>query len=125
MPLYELVVIARTRAKVMALSQEAIQTDKVVHKKLLKFCAQNVLDNNGVVRQFVNLGKRSLPYRMKRHQEIFETGSYYAMHFDSSPDTMSQLSRSLALNEDVVRHTVIKVGDSLKATTAFTAPEKL
>eukprot|EP00842_Homolaphlyctis_polyrhiza_P004951 jgi/Hompol1/5457/HPOL_004452-RA len=97
----------------------------MAHKALLKTCALHILDNNGVVRQFTNLGKMALPYRMKRHQEIFDAGSYFTMQFDSSPEIMQSLSKLLALNEDVIRHTMIKAGDSIKAITTRTPPEHL
>ncbi|KAL2916463.1 hypothetical protein HK105_203896 [Polyrhizophydium stewartii] len=122
MPAYELVLIARAASAIS--TSEAAQF-KALHKTLLKSCATHVLDSNGVVRQFSFLGWKPLPYRMKRHQEIFTHGSYYTMLFDSSPETMSSLSKSLALNESVVRHTIINCGDSLKAVTSFTPPERL
>jgi small subunit ribosomal protein S6 len=53
-----------------------LQQETSVIKNLLKHCATHVLNNKGVVRKFENLGTKQLPYRMKRHQEIFDHGSY-------------------------------------------------
>ncbi|EGF80454.1 hypothetical protein BATDEDRAFT_25050 [Batrachochytrium dendrobatidis JAM81] len=123
--MYELVLIARTKVNSMSIATGVLQAEKAKHKQLLKQCAMHVLDNNGVVRQFINLGKKDLPYRMKRHQEIHAKGAYFTMQFDASPLVMKSLSSSLALNEDVIRHTVINCGDSLEAVTTHIAAEKL
>lgn len=119
MPKYELVLLARTISAANA-TIEATLKNKGMHKQLLKSCATHVLDRNGVVRKFTNLGDRQLPYRMKRHQEIFDQASYFCMEFDSCPKTMITLQKSLKLNEAVIRHTVINMGDSLKAVTNYT-----
>jgi ribosomal protein S6 len=67
MPLYELLVIARS---------QSVEINRKIHKTLLKASATMILENNGVVRELKNLGTGTLPYRMKRHQEIFDTGRY-------------------------------------------------
>ncbi|KAH6563838.1 hypothetical protein BASA50_009230 [Batrachochytrium salamandrivorans] len=123
--MYELVLIARSAAHSLSTALSVREAEKRTHRQLLKFCAMHVLDNNGVVRQFINLGNKDLPYRMKRHQEIFSRGSYFVMQFDSSPQIMAALSSSLALNEDVIRHTMINCGDSLKAVTSHIPADKL
>jgi small subunit ribosomal protein S6 len=121
MPLYELTLLARTVQAAQATLQSAIET-KNMHQKLLKSCALHVLDKKGVVRQFQNLGERSLPYRMKRHQQIFDYASYYSMTFDCSPRTMIRLQKSLKLNENVIRHTVVKLGDNIPSITDYRDP---
>ena len=42
---------------------------------LTKLFVSSVSLSAGVVRQFTNSGPKELPYRMKRHQEIFGEGS--------------------------------------------------
>ncbi|KAJ3331843.1 hypothetical protein HDU91_003229 [Kappamyces sp. JEL0680] len=102
MPLYELVMIAKSQARkgtMKAMANNPMDPEKKHLKELLKFCATHVLDNKGVVREFENSGTRDLPYRMKRHQEIHERGIYLTMKFDSSPRIMMTLSKALSLNE--------------------------
>ena len=127
MPFYELVLIA----KAIPSSQSSVSSNlamKNIHKKLLKLCATHVLDRNGVVRQFNHLGERPLPYRMKRHQQIFDyarykySSSYFAIQFDANPATMKSLCDELKHNEAVIRHTVINMGNSLKAVTQHQEP---
>ncbi len=46
------------------------------YKRLLEFCAKHVLENKGVVREFMNLGTKQLPQRMKKLQVIHSNGTY-------------------------------------------------
>ncbi|KAI8897054.1 hypothetical protein BC833DRAFT_595159 [Globomyces pollinis-pini] len=118
MPVYELLMITKKLAT--KTTQDLIQnrSNNAVQKSLLKYCATFVLDHKGVVRELSSLGNRELPYRMKSHQEIHSYGWYLTMKFDSSPKIMSELSKSLKLNEHVIRHSIVNVGDSLKQVTA-------
>jgi small subunit ribosomal protein S6 len=123
MPLYELLVITkclRTATAVSALVREA-----GIAKSVLSFSARHVLDNGGVVRNFQNLGTKQLPYRMKRHQEIFDHGSYYTMKFDSSPKVMQNLSHSLKLNENIIRHSIVNLGSKLGEISDYEPPERV
>jgi small subunit ribosomal protein S6 len=99
--------------------------NKTLAKDLLSFCAKHILNNNGVVRKFENLGSKSLPYRMKRHQEIFDCGSYFTMTFDSNPQVMDDLCKQLKLNESVIRHSIVKKGDRLTDVSGYIAPERM
>ncbi|KAJ3189086.1 hypothetical protein HDU85_002711 [Gaertneriomyces sp. JEL0708] len=120
MPLYELVCIARATAA------ERKKVLMPLTRSLIKASATHVLDNQGVVKSFhLEKPNEFLPYRMKKHQTIFEKGDYWTMQFYSSPSAMRSLSRTLAFNENVIRHTVIKIGDKLSDITAYKAPETL
>ncbi|KAJ3045603.1 hypothetical protein HK097_001181 [Rhizophlyctis rosea] len=153
MPLYELVCISRSvAAKVRPFGVQAssilstpsfakslnsttttpepdtTEEDTVkdtVTPKLMKISATHVLDNGGVVRKFEHLGHKQLPYRMKRHQTVFTEGRYWTMLFDASPKTMEDLSTQLGYDERVIRHTMLKMGESLKTITKYTPPEQL
>ncbi|TPX67703.1 hypothetical protein SpCBS45565_g03599 [Spizellomyces sp. 'palustris'] len=95
-------------------------------QKLIKESALQILDRKGVVKGFeLTDADKTLPYRMKRHQEIFDSGDYFVMQFYSSPQSMRALSRSLRYDQRVIRHTMIKVGESLAELSAYQPPEKL
>ncbi|KAJ3022782.1 hypothetical protein HKX48_005258 [Thoreauomyces humboldtii] len=92
----------------------------------MKQTALQILDSQGVVQKFEILkANAELPYRMKRHQEIFSQGDYWSMLFVSSADTMRTMSKALDFDERVIRHTVIKVGEKLSDITGYTLPENL
>ncbi|KAI8058562.1 30S ribosomal protein S6 [Syncephalis plumigaleata] len=110
MPFYELVCIARGRLPKQHFSE------------LLRTSARCVLNNGGVVRGFVNLGERELPYRMKRHQLYHTRGYYWLMHFDANPATVKTLTEKLLIDTRVIRQTTIKLGDKLKEV--ITRPDK-
>ncbi len=50
---------------------------------------------------------------------------YYTMKFDSSPETMQNLSKSLKLNESVIRHSIVKLGSRISEITDYQPPEKV
>ncbi|KAJ1962955.1 hypothetical protein IWQ62_003367 [Dispira parvispora] len=102
MPFYELLCIAKPTLG-MANTRD-----------LLKSSALKVLDRGGVVRGFSFFGTRSLPQRIKRHQEFFTEGKYWLMHFDCNPQTYSELSKNLRLDPRVLRHNFIKMKNPFK-----------
>ncbi|KAG2186300.1 hypothetical protein INT43_002738 [Umbelopsis isabellina] len=110
MPFYELVCIARSNLA------------KTNMHDLLKTSASQVLDKGGVVRGFENWGSRNLPHRIKRHQQYFDSGHYWLMHFDANPGTVQDLGKKLRVDPRVLRHTVVKLGSKLEHITA--RPEK-
>ncbi|KAJ3273007.1 28S ribosomal protein S6, mitochondrial [Terramyces sp. JEL0728] len=120
--LYELLLIAKSNTT-RDIPKLTAQNEQL--KSLLTFCAKHVLDSNGVVREITNLGQKQLPYRMKRHQEIFDQGQYFSMKFDSSAQTMFNLKKALNLNETVIRNSIVKLGSSLASTTDYVPPEKM
>ncbi|KAJ3292137.1 hypothetical protein BCR33DRAFT_676217 [Rhizoclosmatium globosum] len=139
MPLYDLVCIARrTKPRAVGAAVESVTSmfskddskwKEEIVKPLMKTAALHVLDNGGVVRGFQRLQTQELPYRMRRHQEIFSHGITWAMQFDASPSTMAGLRKALSFDERVIRYTVVKLGDSLQDCTGaynmpstFTAP---
>ncbi|RKO92792.1 30S ribosomal protein S6, partial [Blyttiomyces helicus] len=103
MPLYELVCIARASAN----SNQDL-------RRLLKISALHVMNGGGVVRSFEANPLSPLPYRMRKHQEIYDKGITWFMRFDASPHLAQSLLKSLDFDERVIRSTVIKVGSDLK-----------
>jgi small subunit ribosomal protein S6 len=61
-------------------------------------------------------GKRRLAYEI-RHQR---DGYYVLMTAAAEPDTMTELSRSLQLADDVLRYKVIRLPDNIAARPAAT-----
>ncbi|KAL7749377.1 hypothetical protein RI367_005248 [Sorochytrium milnesiophthora] len=108
MPLYEIITIARLVGEApRVFAQEPISA-------LLRATAGLIYNRGGVVRSLENMGERDLPYRMKAHQEYQERGHYFAVRFDAAPELLPVLSRQMQLDNRVIRHTIIKVGDKLE-----------
>ena len=88
--------------------------------------ATHILDKGGVVRGFSSLGHdQELPYRMRKHQNIYNRGSIYSMIFDAGPSLLPSIKQQLSFDEDVLRATIIKMGDSIGKVSSYTPPEKL
>ncbi|CDS06980.1 hypothetical protein LRAMOSA09503 [Lichtheimia ramosa] len=106
MPFYELVCITRSH-----LAQGNL-------KDLIRTSATQILEKGGVVRGFDNWGDRPLPHRIKRHQEYFNEGQYWLMHFDANPLIVQELGKKLLVDSRVLRHTFVKLGDKLETVVA-------
>ncbi len=98
MPLYECVLIAR-----QDLSMQ--QADA-----LIKNCKTVIEEQEGTVGKTEYWGLRQLAYRIRKNRK----GHYALLNIDAPASAIHELERRLRLNEDVLRHLVIKV-DALES----------
>jgi small subunit ribosomal protein S6 len=92
MPTYELVVVAR----------------KTNFASLLKRYGETVLGAGGVLRRIESLGTRRLAYPMQAHQQTHLTGRYLRVEFEGAPTLPRELDRRLKIDEDVIRHMLVR-----------------
>ena len=64
-----------------------------------------VTSRGGEVRSLEPWGRRRLAYPIKRYHE----GNYQLAHFSLGPDHAIELDRNLKLNEQVIRHMIIRL----------------
>ncbi len=93
MPLYECVVIAR----------QDLSTQQA--NALIKTCESIIEDQQGTVGKAEYWGLRQLAYRIRKNRK----GHYALLNIDAPSDAVHELERRLRLNEDVLRHIVIRV----------------
>src|SRR3984893_8817905 len=102
MPLYENVFTARqdiSGAQVDALTDSFTQL---------------VADNGGEVKKREYWGLRNLAYRMKKNRK----GHYVLMNIDAPPAAISELERTMRINEDVLRYLTLRVDTPDEAPSA-------
>jgi small subunit ribosomal protein S6 len=95
MPLYENVFIARqdiSGAQVDALADTFTQL---------------VADNGGEVKKREYWGLRNLTYRMRKNRK----GHYVLLNLSAPPAAVSELERTMRINEDVIRYLTIRVDE--------------
>lgn len=66
-----------------------------------------------------------LPYRMKKYQTIYSRASTYSVIFDVSPKFLPKIREQLSFDEDILRATILKLGDSIEKVSSYVPPEKL
>ena len=67
---------------------------------------KKLLENNGAeVAEVVNMGRRELAYEVKG----FKNGSYFLITVEAEPSAVKEFSRIANINEDIIRHIVVKV----------------
>ena len=52
-----------------------------------------------------NMGRRELAYEVKG----FKNGSYFLLVVEATPETVKEFDRVANINEDIIRHIVVKV----------------
>ena len=95
MPLYENIFIARqdiSGAQVDALADAFTQL---------------VAENGGEVKKREYWGLRNLAYRMRKNRK----GHYVLMNLAAPPATITELERTMRINEDVIRYLTIRVDE--------------
>jgi len=91
-------------------------------KELVRQTAMHVLNAGGAVRSIHSWGTCRLPQRMRRHQQYYEKGDYWTMHFDTSPRTLHSLNSIMRGDPRVIRWTMLKLGEKLEDVVK--SPEK-
>ena len=103
-------------------------------KDLVTQSANIVFRNGGAIRAINFIGTKTLPQKIKRHKNRSPIGecvsttvssaspsfivsycmhSYWTMHFDASPQALTQLNRNLRTDTRVLRWTNLKLGEKL------------
>ena len=72
---------------------------------VLERVGKYVSDRGGEVTKTDPWGRRRLAYPIKRYHE----GNYQLAHFSLGPDHAIELDRNLKLNEQVIRHMIIRL----------------
>lgn len=92
---YELMFIVKTTMETSAATDLANS-----YKKL-------ITDEKGEVTNFKEMGQRKLAYPIKK--EI--NGFYYLINFNASVETIKELDRRFRLDENIIRHMIIKLDE--------------
>ena len=66
-----------------------------------------VKNDKGSVDAFKDLGQRKLAYEINKQI----TGFYYYFDFSAKVDTVKELDRRLRLDENIVRHMIIRIDE--------------
>ena len=90
------------RYEIMFIVKNTIEEEKV--KKIADSLKDLITNDKGNIIDFKEMGKRKLAYTIKK--EV--TGTYYVMTVEANHDTIKEFSRKVSINENVLRHLVIK-----------------
>lgn len=90
------------RYEIMFIVKNTIEEEKV--KKIADSLKDLITNDKGNIIDFKEMGKRKLAYPIKK--EV--TGTYYVMNVEANHDTIKEFSRKVSINENVLRHLVIK-----------------
>ncbi|XP_072292756.1 small ribosomal subunit protein bS6m [Eucyclogobius newberryi] len=102
MPRYELALILKTlkRPETAAAVRRTVET---------------LMERGAVVRDLENLGERLLPYKITKHNQKHDTGTYFLVDFYASPNILKSLMDHLNRDVDVVRPSVLKKEENVSS----------
>ena len=66
-----------------------------------------ITDGKGEVTNFKDMGQRKLAYAIKKQAN----GFYYCLNFTATSDVVSELDRRLGLDENILRHLIIRLDE--------------
>lgn len=75
--------------------------------KLAKEYEKLISDCKGKVSNFKDMGQKKLAYTINKQIN----GFYYVINFDGSSDTIKELDRRLGLDENIIRHLIIRLDE--------------
>ena len=90
------------RYEIMFIVKNTIEEEKV--KKIANSLKDLITNDKGNIIYFKEIVKRKL--EKKKKKEV--TGTYYVMTVEANHDTIKEFSRKVSINENVLRHLVIK-----------------
>ncbi|MBP5684309.1 MAG: 30S ribosomal protein S6 [Bacilli bacterium] len=88
--------------EIMFIVKNTIEDD--ANKKVADSLKDLITADKGKIIEFKEMGKRKLAYPIKKEL----TGTYYVMTVEASHATIKEFDRKVLINEDVLRHLIIK-----------------
>ena len=93
------------RYEIMFIVRNTIEDEAV--KKEADTLQSLITSDKGKIIEFKEMGKRKLAYPIKKEL----TGTYYVMTVEANHDTIKEFDRKVLINENILRHLIIKKGE--------------
>ena len=91
--------------EIMFIVKTTMESDSA--SKLANTYKTLITDEKGEVTNFKDMGQRKLAYSIKKQN----TGFYYVINFNATSDTVKELDRRLGLDENILRHLIIRLDE--------------
>ncbi|KFV45226.1 hypothetical protein N341_00755, partial [Tyto alba] len=75
---------------------------------VLKRTVEALMERGAIVRNLENLGEKSLPYRISKHNEHHRRGWYFLIDIEAPPSVVSTMMDHLGRDIDVIRRGFVK-----------------
>lgn len=82
----------------------------------LRRTVETLMERGAVVRNLENLGEKRLPYKIAKHNQNHNRGSYFLVDFYAAPSILTGLLNHLHRDVDVVRPTVLKKDEKVSSS---------
>lgn len=78
--------------------------DEASIKDYTKEVQKLITDNKGKVIEFKEMGRKKLAYEIDKNV----SGFYFLMNVEANAETIKEFDRKLRINENVIRHLILK-----------------
>ncbi|KAK1169880.1 28S ribosomal protein S6, mitochondrial [Acipenser oxyrinchus oxyrinchus] len=95
MPRYELALILKT--------MQRLETAAALRRTV-----ETLMGKGAVVRSLENIGEKTLPYKISKHNLRHTRGGYFLVDFSASPTIIPSMLDHLERDIDVIRPTILK-----------------
>ncbi|XP_059506184.1 28S ribosomal protein S6, mitochondrial isoform X2 [Stegostoma tigrinum] len=86
----------------------ARRPDQTETAAAIRRTVEALLERGAVVRNLENLGERTLPYKMSKHNQRHSSGGYFLVDFDAPTTIIPAMLDHLGRDIDVIRPTILK-----------------
>ena len=66
-----------------------------------------LINENGKVESYENMGKKKIEYEVKKNKE----GFYVLINFEAKPDSITELERNYRITDEVIKFIVVRKED--------------
>lgn len=91
-----------TKYEIMFIVKTTMEDDQI---KKVSEDVQKLISKPSKVIEFKEMGRKKLAYPIKKEVN----GHYYVMTVEADHDTIKEFDRKVSINENVLRHLIIKV----------------
>ncbi|KRZ75158.1 putative 28S ribosomal protein S6, mitochondrial, partial [Trichinella papuae] len=116
MPFYDIILIMKPMLKVMLFlkMQSLIFIFQADLASTIKRCCVKLLDNGAVLKSIDSMGYKDLPFKMKKDQSAYITGSYILLNCALPFQKYKQLSGEFRRDSDII-HSYFKYAEAQNA----------
>lgn len=91
--------------EIMLIVKTTMESDKAA--ALVNTYKKVITDDKGEVTNFKDMGQRKLAYVIKKEVN----GFYYVINFNATTETVKELDRRLGLDENIIRHLIVRLDE--------------
>jgi len=88
-----------------------VEPDETIVPKVVEKVEDIIKEHGGSVISESEMGRRKLAYPIKKNRKKYLEGIYKFVVFEGSHSTVENLDRLVKINDNIIRHVILKVSE--------------